>query len=107
MIHIISLLVSIALAVYIKRKGLTTVELREMLTKQCTRLGKAVVNVKVYRWSSGSVWIKLNNTGWVHARWITNAEEGYLVRCDGTVGMTHKSFTGILSLEDYTKGKKA
>ena len=106
MIHLISLLVSIMLAIYIKRKGLTTVELREMLVKQCTRLGKAVVNFKVYRWSSGNVWIKLNNTGWVHARWITNAEDGYLVRCDGTVGMTHKSFTGILSLEDYTKGPK-
>jgi hypothetical protein len=103
MIHLISLLVSIMLAIYIKRKGLTTVELREMLVKQVTRLREAVVNVKVYRWASGNVWIKFDYEGWVHARWCSNAAEGYLVRCDGTIGMTHKNYTGIVSLEDYSR----
>ena len=103
MIHIISLLVSIALAIHIKRKGLTTVELRELLIKGFAQLGKAAVKFKVYRWASGHVWIKLTRQGWVHALWGLNERDGYLVKFDTPEGMTHKRYSSIEILEDYSR----
>ena len=102
MIHLISLLVSIVLAIYIRRKGLTTAELRELLIEQGTRLGRAAVKFKLYRMASGGVWLNLKNGGWVQARWCEGSDEGYLKRLDRPEGMLHKTYVGILKLENYT-----
>jgi len=101
MIHIISLLVSIALAIYIRRKGLTTLELREMLIAQGERVSKALVKFKLYRAVSGGVWLKIQGYGWVQARWCTDEDAGYLKRLDRE-GTLHKNYCGILELENYT-----
>lgn len=106
MIHLISLLVSIVLAVYIKRKGLTTVELREMLAKAFKRSSKAACKVWLYRAVSGGVWLHLKNGGWVQARWTTGPDEGYLTRLDRE-GTIHKNYVGILKLENYTWRKQS
>ena len=106
MIEIISLILGIALAVWIKRKGLTTVELRQYADEQLAATRKKLVTVKLYRWSTGNVWVHFNYQGWVQARWCTDANDGYLVRVDGTVGMMHKRFAGITIIEDYTKDTK-
>lgn len=101
MIHLVSLLVSIALAIYIRRKGLTTVELQEMLANAFKRSGSALSNVRLYRMVSGGVWLNLKNGGWVQARWSTDQDAGYLKRLDRE-GTLHKTYVGILKLENYT-----
>lgn len=101
MIHLISLLVSIALAIYIRRKGLTTSELRELLAKSFDSFGKSLSSVRLYRMVSGGVWLNLKNGGWVQARWSTDQDAGYLKRLDRE-GMIHKTYVGILKLENYT-----
>ena len=106
MIEAISLTLGVILAIWIKRKGLTTVELRQYTEERLRALQKYVVRFKFYRWATGHVWIKLGRQGWVQARWCTNATDGYLVKCDGSVGMTHRKYDGITAIEDYSKESK-
>ena len=104
-VETVATLLTIASVVQIQRKGLTRQELHRLVLADVERLRKWVVNIKPYRWSSGHVWLKLESAGWVHARWVTDARDGYLVRLDnGPTGMTHKTYVGILKIEDYTKG---
>lgn len=106
MYELISLLLGIASAVWIKRKGLTTVELRQYAEGQIARSRAKLVSRKLYRRACGGVWVKFDYAPWAHVRWCTTALDGYFVNRDGSVGVCHKRFVHIVAIEDYTKGSK-
>lgn len=61
-------------------------------------------NFKLYRWWKGGVWVMMDDGEWIHGEW--NPYLGDNEYFDPGYAVFHRTYLGILKIEDYTKGKK-